>query len=431
MTQKAGAPDVSIIGRVSISHLLLMIFLVGVLASSLAVYSGFVSYRVVAVRDMASADAQRISHLVFEHFYSVMSKGASRGEIDDLVHHIQERLPSYDVTIVRGEPVVRQFGDRPGQSELRVQDPLLRDVLQTGNAYSGMVDHNLRYLFPVRATGECIGCHAQAKVGEVNGVISVSVPLAELEAPLAAFAYPLMYLALSLVVMLLLVTFLVLRRRVSQPIIELADHVSEISSALDFSRDVLPGAGWPKEIRGLADNFNVMLGQVRSSQEQLRDISLRDPLTGLFNRRHFDAAIEQACKDAQGGVPGFSVLLIDIDRFKSINDQYGHAAGDAVLTSVGKSLLGVIRDCDLVARIGGDEFAIIALNTAYAEAQALVERVREAVETPQMRFGTDLVVARCSIGVGSFPDSGLRSSDLMRAADLAMYADKQARREAH
>lgn len=430
MPRKASDPNVSIIGRVSISHLLLVIFLVGLLTSSLAVYSTFVSYRAGAVREMAKADGQRISHLVFEHFYSVMRKGASRDEIDDLVHHIQNQLPNYEVTIVRGEPVVRQFGDRPGQTELRAHDPVLRSALKSGDEYSGFLGNNLRYLFPVRVTGECIGCHSQVEVGEINGVISVSVPLAALEKPLAAFAYPLMYLALGLVMTLLLVIFFALRRRVSQPIVELAEHVSEISGAADFSRDVVPGDDWPKEIRGLADNFNGLLGQVRNSQAQLREISLHDPLTGLFNRRHFDAVIEQASQDAQAGAPGFSVLLIDLDRFKPINDVYGHAAGDAVLVSVGKSLLGVVRESDLAARIGGDEFAVIALTTSYAEALELAERVRQAIETPQMRFGSDQVSARCSIGVGSYPDSGLRASDLMHAADLAMYADKQARRAA-
>ena len=210
---------VSAIGRVSIAHLLLVIFLVGLLTSALALYSTFISYRLGAVREMAKADGQRISHLVFEHFYSVMRKGASRDEIDDLVHHIQNQLPNYEVTIIRGEPVVRQFGDRPGQAELRAHDPVLHAVLRSGEEYSGFLGSNLRYLFPVRVTGECAGCHTQAEVGEINGVISVSVPLAALEKPLAAFAYPLMYLALGLVVLLLLVIFLTLRSRVSQPII--------------------------------------------------------------------------------------------------------------------------------------------------------------------------------------------------------------------
>jgi len=417
------------IGRVSISHLLLVIFLVGLVISSLALYSTFISYRLGAVREMAKADGQRISHLVFEHLYSVMRKGANQAEIDDLVHHIQSQLPNYEVTIVRGEPVVRQFGDRSGQAGLRASDAVLADALRSGEEYSGMHGANLRYLFPVKVGGECIGCHSMAKIGETNGAISVSVPLAALEAPIAAFAYPLMYLALGLVMTLLLAIFLVLRSRVSQPIVELADHVSAISQAVDYSRDLAVGSTWPKEIRGLAANFNALMGQVRASHEQLREISLRDPLTTLFNRRHFDATIEQASLAAQSGGPAFAVLLIDLDLFKPINDQHGHAAGDAVLVNVGKSLLGAVRESDLAARIGGDEFAVLAPATAYGEALELAERLRHAIEAPHMRFGKAQINIACSIGVACFPESGQRVSDLMRAADLAMYADKMARRD--
>jgi len=421
---------VPLIGRVSIGHLLLVIFLVGLISSSLAVYATFVSYRLGAVREMAKADGQRIAHLVFEHFYSVMRKGATRGEIDDLVHHIQNQLPNYEVTIIRGEPVVRQFGERPGQAALRDGDPLLAEVLKTGEDYSVTTGGTLRYLFPARVTGECATCHSQAQIGEINGVIAVSVPLVALEGPLAAFAYPLMYLALGLVTTLLFVTFLILRSRVSQPIVELADHVSDISRAADYYRDVVLGDAWPKEIRGLAANFNGLLGQVRASQAKLREISLHDPLTGLYNRRHFDAVLEQASLDAQAGGPVFAVLIIDLDRFKPINDHYGHAAGDAILVSVGKSLQAAVRETDLAARIGGDEFAVLALASGHAEAQELVERLRQAIEAPQMRFGADLIRVACSIGVGSYPESGQRASDVMHAADAAMYADKQGRRQA-
>ncbi|MEY4591744.1 MAG: hypothetical protein RIR18_639 [Pseudomonadota bacterium] len=414
-------------GRTSISRLLLIIFLAGLVVSSFVVYSVFLTYRVSAVSDMAKADGRRISHLVFEHFYSVMRKGATRGEIDDLVHHIQNQLPDYEVTIIRGEPVVRQFGDRPGQADLRVRDKMLSEVLQSGEEYSGASGANLRYLFPIKVTGECAGCHTKARIGEINGVIAVSVPLAALEAPIAAFAHPIMWLALGLVMALLVITFLVLRRRVSLPIVDLADHVSAIYQSADYSRDLVLSEGWPREVRGLAANFNGLMGQVRTSHDQLREFSLRDPLTGLFNRRHFDAAIEQAVVDAQNGGPVFAVLLIDLDRFKPINDQYGHAAGDAMLISVGNALMSAVRGSDLAARVGGDEFAVLALTTNHTEAKELAERLRQAVEASAMRFGHEIIHASCSIGIAVLPENGRRASDLMRAADVAMYANKLSR----
>ena len=417
-----------IAGQTSISYLLSSVFLVGLLLTSLLVYSAFVNYRVGAVRDMAQADAKRISHLVFEHLYSVMRKGSNRSEIDDLVHHIQQQLPDYKVQIVRGEPVVRQYGDRPDQADLRTNDLELAGALANGHDYSGILEGNLRYLFPVKVSGECTGCHSMAKLGDVNGVISVSVPLLAIEAPIAAVAYPIMFLAFGLLLVVMLLTFLVLRQRVSKPIIDLTGHVSDITQEADYSRDLAIDPRWPQEVGILASHFNELMAQVRSSHDQLQEFSLHDPLTNLYNRRHFDAVIERASFEAHQHRQPFAVLLLDLDYFKPVNDQYGHAAGDAVLVGVAKAIQSALRDTDLAARIGGDEFAVLALATDADVAVDLVERLRTAIAACQFRFGHDSVKAACSIGLACYPDNGVLAYDLMHAADRAMYEDKEKRR---
>lgn len=414
-------------GRVTIGHLLLTIFVLGVVLASVVMYSAFLSYRIGVVRDMALHDGQRISHLVFENLYSVMRKGSNKAELDDLVHHIQNRLPDYQVTIFRGDPVVRQYGDRAGQAVLRERDTVLQAVFATGKDYAGVDEKNLRYLFPIKVTGECVGCHSLAKTGDVNGVIAVSVPLAVLETPIAQMAYPLMYWGLGLVLALLWVTYLVLRNRVSHPIEDLSEHVSSMVRSPDYAKSVMVGREWPKELKSLAVNFNGLMKQVRDSHQRLHEISIRDPLTGLFNRRHFDDAVDRAIADAQKGGLSFALLLIDLDRFKPINDEFGHAAGDAMLVSVAKSLMSSVRETDVAARVGGDEFAVLAFTSNYAEAQELAERLRVAIESPQLRFGHQIAHPACSIGVAEYPEGGIRAVDLLHAADLAMYVDKQAR----
>lgn len=415
-------------GATSIGTLLIAVFVAGLVIAALAVYSTYASYRQGTVRDMARADAQRISHLVFEHLYAVMRKGWTRDEIDDVIHHIQARLPDYEVKLIRGEPVVRQFGDRPGHADLRTNDALLRDVLAGGPEQVQMSGEQLRYVYPIRMTGECIGCHTQSSVGEVNGAISVSAPTRALTKPIEGIVQPAMRLALILIGCVLLMTYLVLRLRVTRPIVDLSGHVSELAREQDYSRDLVIGPGWPREVRSLGHHFNTLMGQVRESHEQLREASLRDPMTGLFNRRHFDAALARAVLDAHSGSQPFAVLLIDLDRFKPINDMFGHAAGDAVLISVARSLQGALRESDLAARIGGDEFAVLALATTRESAQELAERLRKAIGTPELRFGHEIVHPACSIGFGCYPDDGESAPQLLQAADTAMYTDKAQRR---
>ncbi len=413
-----------ITGSASIGNLLLGVFVAGLLISALAVYSTFNAYRQSTVHDMARADAKRISQMVFEHLYSVMRKGWTRTEIDDVIHHIQVQLPGYEIVLIRGEPVVRQFGDRPGQAELRESDEAARTVLNGGGEQVRIEEGKLRYLLPVTMSAECSTCHTSVTVGEVNGVIAVNVPTTILYRPIENLVFPIMKLALALVAGLLLMTFLFLRLRVSNPITELSTHVSRLSEQADFSHDLRLNAHWPKEVRSLAENFNRLMGRVRESHDQLWESSIREPMTGLFNRRHFDSVLEQAAFDAsQGSVP-FSVLLIDLDRFKPINDMFGHAAGDAVLLAVGKAIQNSLRDTDLAARIGGDEFAVLALSTNASSARELAERLRLAIAKPELRFGQEIVRPACSIGVASFPEDGRLASDLMRIADIAMYDDK-------
>ena len=416
-------------GGVTISHLLVAIFSTGFLIASLVVYSAFSVYRDETVSHMAKADVDRISHLVFEHLYSVMRKGWTRAEIDDIVHHIQTQLPDYQVVIYRGEPVIRQFGDREGQRELRVQDPIVQEALHTGTPYFGHAGENLRYLYPLKTTAECIVCHTASKIGEVNGVISVSVPMAAIAAPIVNIAVPVMYLTVTLVLFLLLATFLTVRKRVTTPIVDLSDHVAELIDDDDYAKDLSIDDRWPREVQSLGNGFNKLMDNVRDTHAQLREASLRDPLTDLFNRRHFDAAITQAVADAQAGGTSFAVMYIDLDRFNPINNQFGHGAGDTILINVARAIKTVLRESDLAARIGGDEFALLVPCATASDARDMAKRLRQAIEAVTLRIGTEVVHAACSIGIATYPDDGLYVEELLATADAAMYQDKASRHE--
>lgn len=415
--------------RWSIGWLLVMVFVIGLLLASVLVYSMFVSYRMTAVSNMAKADGQRIASLAFEHLYSVMRKGSERAEIDDLILHVQRHLPGYRVAIIRGAPVVRQFGDRPGQDVLRRDDPVLAEVLRTGQDYSGQTGLNQRYVLAIRTTSECQACHAGIQPGDVNGVVDVSVPLAMLEAPITDLAYQIMYVVLALLFLLFLLTYLVLRGWVSRPIQELAHVVSMLFKARDYGHKVQVGRVWPREVRILAVNFNLLMRQVRESHLRLEESSRRDPLTGLFNRRHMDEAFDLAARDAAGNGRAFAILQIDLDGFKRINDQYGHAAGDALLLRVGKALQSAVRESEVVARMGGDEFAVLAFVENDKGAEQLALRLRQAIESCTLRLNEQIVQAACSIGSALSSEHGNRLADILEAADLAMYQDKAARKQ--
>jgi diguanylate cyclase (GGDEF)-like protein len=152
-------------------------------------------------------------------------------------------------------------------------------------------------------------------------------------------------------------------------------------------------------------------------------MSCHDPLTGVANRRAFDAFLLEAFNRARRYHRPLSLLTIDVDEFKSYNDTFGHPAGDAVLTAVAAVFIGVARDTDLVARIGGEEFAIVLPETVASGARALAERVREKV--------TEIALHRpvtVSIGVATLASGTATAAALQEQSDSALYIAKRAGR---
>ena len=164
---------------------------------------------------------------------------------------------------------------------------------------------------------------------------------------------------------------------------------------------------------------------LRQREEDLRVMALTDSLTGLANRRAFMVQLDQSHARAQRQRSPVCVLFCDVDRFKTINDTFGHAAGDAVLKEVATRLRDHFRAGDTVGRLGGDEFAVICENGS-AFTQTLLDRVRDALATPYAVNG-DLVAATVSIGMAS-PEKGETSAQLLERADSTMYQAKTTHR---
>ena len=161
-------------------------------------------------------------------------------------------------------------------------------------------------------------------------------------------------------------------------------------------------------------------------QREMRELADTDPLTGLRNRRAFTAQLETETAKLAGG--GHVVLaMLDLDGFKPANDRFGHAAGDAILAETAKRLQTMCRTAHCVARIGGDEFAII-LDTEgdHGAIDSIVEAVRAIIALPHI-IGGEYIAVSASIGVAHGPGDGRTVSELMLAADHALYANKFAR----
>jgi len=171
-------------------------------------------------------------------------------------------------------------------------------------------------------------------------------------------------------------------------------------------------------------------GELAALAEMLREQSLTDPLTGLYNRRHFEAALARELKRADRNGHPLSLLLFDVDNFKRLNDTHGHAAGDAALCAVASSMRSRLRGYDVACRIGGDEFAIIVPGTDLAGAADLAEQLRRTIEGLKLIDGARAVQhLSLSAGVAACPVHGSDRDTLLRSADQALYVAKRTGRD--
>jgi diguanylate cyclase (GGDEF)-like protein len=166
--------------------------------------------------------------------------------------------------------------------------------------------------------------------------------------------------------------------------------------------------------------------RLRENERQLQSLAHTDTLTGLANRLLFDARLQQSMQHARRSHGKIALLLVDLDRFKAINDDYGRAIGDEVLRSMADRFRATVREVDTVARLGGDQFAIALSGIAGgADAERMAEKVIANLGEPMRILGVPLEVG-ASVGIAMFSGGDLSPSELLRHADQAMHAAKDA-----
>jgi diguanylate cyclase (GGDEF)-like protein len=174
--------------------------------------------------------------------------------------------------------------------------------------------------------------------------------------------------------------------------------------------------------RALADSMSLAISNI-ALREKLRTQSLRDPLTGLYNRRYMEDALERYVSLAERTGSPTSVLMIDLDDFKRLNDQHGHAKGDAVLCDVAAQIVGGLRPSDVVSRYGGEELMVILPGCNLEGAQLKAESLRAHIEGLSEAHGAPV---SASFGVASVPETSTSPADVVPMADAALYSAKQA-----
>ncbi len=411
--------------RITLGRLLLLL---SVFSLALAFFLILVLSNVVrdhAVHDLARAEARQTSKLVFQSLYSAMRKGWNKGEIKEVIQRLNKAMPGLSINVYRGEIVERQFGAMAGESAVIAADPALATALREGQDALLVAEggKSIRYLYPVQALAECLVCHTQSHVGAVHGVIDITYSIDDLKVSFGyvintLVAYTLLVMALVFVVM-----FFKLRYLVALPMADLVELMKKITHEMDFSHRV-DSSHWITELHHLSDYFNKLLNTVQDYNTQLQELSVRDPLTNLYNRRKFEEFLKYEIIRATRHGHGFSVIMIDLDNFKYINDTFGHPIGDMVLKELTAMLSDGLRKGDVLARMGGDEFAIILPETGAANGLQVANKLHQTLAGKDFELPIGKIRSTASFSLVSFPEDGKTEDEIYSAMDVVLYKAK-------
>ncbi len=224
--------------------------------------------------------------------------------------------------------------------------------------------------------------------------------------------------AVTLIIIILLGTLLV--RLISRPLAILEHGADQLAAGQLSHRIVLPSN--QVEFHKLANAMNNM-------SKELESLVMQDGLTRLLNRRAFDDRLEDEHKRSRRYNQPLALIMLDIDHFKQVNDQYGHPTGDEILRQMAVLLQSNVREIDAVARYGGEEMAIILPTTDIIHARALAERIRRSIARNEFSIAGKAFHITVSIGLAVLPDHALSPTQLVDAADQALYNAKHQGRD--
>ena len=240
----------------------------------------------------------------------------------------------------------------------------------------------------------------------------------------------LMFFGVSLIVVASALLGHAIARTILDPLRRLVQGAEKIQNG-EYGHviDLAETADAPTEFKQLMRAFNRMSSTVQQHVDTIETTSRTDQLTGMCNRRHLMAEGYRILNVALRASRPCSCLMIDIDHFKDVNDTHGHPVGDKFLIHIAGCIVSAIRESDMAARFGGEEFVVLAPNASLAEARLLAQRIRETVILTPLRLGPITVDNTVSIGVAEYdPEPEFGSNileDMIEKADKALYRAKE------
>ena len=413
-----------LVKQISLGRLLLILSLFALAIAFVLIFGVSSLMRDRAVHELSREEAHQTSQLVFQGLYSAMRKGWTKAEINESIARLNRQFPDLKIAVYRGDVVAAQFGAMAGEAERVAGDAALREALSSGGEALLFPDaKSIRYLYPLKATEECLACHTRSHVGAVHGVIDILYPITALKVSFSSVLNSMIAYTLGVIALVFLLLYFKLRYLLVTPIAQLVQVMRDISGDMNLARRVEHNSPL-RELQHLANYFNNLLKTVHDYNATLEELSTHDPLTGLYNRRKFEDFLRYEIIRSNRHGRSFSLIMVDLDNFKYINDTFGHPIGDLVLNEVSLLLASGLRKGDLLARLGGDEFALLLPETPAEKGFQVAHKLHAMLSDRECELPIGKIRCNASFSLVSFPEDGKTAEDMYAAMDVVLYKAK-------
>lgn len=410
--------------RLTLGRLLALLFVFSLVSALAVIVSVSHGVRDRTVRELAQNDAEQTTMLIFQGLYSGMRKGWGKREINEAIVRLKTTLPGSQIKVYRGRSVAQQFGDVSGEQDLIDKNPALKLAMTSGkNALLSPDDTNIRHVYPVLATRECLSCHAGTHAGAVLGVVDISYPTGNLQASFKHVINIILGCTMLVLGVVFIAMYFKLRHFIVMPVANMVDVMRRITKDKNLGHRI-GGAGLIAELRLLSEYFNLLLGTIQKYNMQLEELSMHDPLTGLYNRRKFQECMQYEIARATRHEHGFSLIMVGLGNFKYINDTFGHPIGDMVLKELAAMLSAGLRKGDVLARMGGDEFAIILPETSAAKGLQVADKLHQTLADKIFELPVGKIRSTASFSMVNFPGDGKTEEQIHAAMNDALRKAK-------
>jgi diguanylate cyclase (GGDEF)-like protein len=354
---------------------------------------------------------KQTGRMIFTMFYTAMQNGWGQHEIDSMTTRINEGQKNLHVKLYRGPLVDALFGKRQGQEPFTMINQDEMELYENGM---------IHYHYAIKFEQTCLKCHTNGSVGENAGMLELIFPMGEFWVS-STYVFKII-VAIFIVTLFSIssVLYIMLKREFITPLDDFISQVDTIMSHNDLRKEIVVKTSIA-ELYHLKKIFNKLRKQLADSFDSMQISAEVDELTGTYNRLKLNQTLAQYAQSRFSA----SIILFDMDKFKPINDTYGHDVGDEVLKRFVSVVRQNLKGRDYLFRMGGDEFLALLPHTSTEDAHSIAKQIEAELLSTPLICQSGIIMIECSYGIAYSDDTAHTFQELYRSADQSMFMNKK------